>query len=146
MADLGSIGTLRPTRYSNPIDTPPELAVLGRRVHYRHYVATWRMPSYLGYQDAGTVTGNSTQILLIPTQGSLTVNVKDTGANLFRCKVALYYRDTGALVANGLTDVSGNCTFYGLDTTDTGAYMAVAFDPDGGTSYNAAVYDKLTAV
>ncbi len=82
----------------------------------------------------------------LPTEDkSLTGSVDDTGVPVAGCTVRLYYRISGTLARSTRTASDGTFTFAGL-TAEIGAWTAVAFDPAGGTNYNALVYDKLTAI
>jgi hypothetical protein len=60
--------------------------------------------------------------------------------------VRLYLRSTGALLASTTTNSVGYYWFTALDHTDTANFFVVAFDPAGGTQYNAEILDLLTPV
>lgn len=66
------------------------------------------------------------------------------GSPVASCVVRLYDRTTGALVDSTTTDGSGLYAFTGLDP-DSEKYFVLAFDPSGGTQYNIARLDLLTA-
>lgn len=79
----------------------------------------------------------------IGVSGSITGVVKEGITNLNRAVVYLYYRPTGYLIAKVLTDQNGQFQFNGLDVNKND-YFVVALDPDGGTQYNALIYDRVT--
>lgn len=81
-----------------------------------------------------------------PNNGSLSGTVGELGPGLSRCFVRCYYRPTGQLIKTVLTAADGTFNVDGLDPTDTAGYFAVAFDPVGGTQYNALIFDRLTPV
>ncbi|ASK91040.1 hypothetical protein Xtri_02885 [Xanthomonas campestris pv. trichodesmae] len=61
-----------------------------------------------------------------------------------RCRVRLYYRPNGALIASTITDAAGYFRVLNL-MPGVNDYYAVAFDPEAGPMQNALVYDRLTA-
>jgi hypothetical protein len=137
MADLGTI-TCRtavwPLRRSDlPLSSAQAGAVHGvstlKKVFY-HLVPFWASSGLpLAAGVSGTISGV----------------VTDGGTPVSRCVVRLYYRATGAYVRSTFTDSSGAFSFTGLDTADTKAFFCIAFDPEGGTQYNAIIFDRLTA-
>lgn len=59
--------------------------------------------------------------------------------------VRLYYRLTGVLIASAKASAAGTFQFDGIPTASS-EYFIIAFDPDGGVLYNAAIFDRITAV
>ena len=82
----------------------------------------------------------------MPTNGKIAGVVLEGATPVPSCTVRLYDRPTGALLSSEVTGVHGNFLFSGLDETLTTNYFVVAFDPDGGTQYNAIVFDRLSPV
>jgi len=82
----------------------------------------------------------------LPNGGTISGGVTEMGVPLLRCTVRLYFRPTGAFIKSTLTDASGAYSFPGLDPAEVGNFCAVVFDPAGGASYNALIFDKLTPV
>lgn len=155
MADLGAVGVA----YRNPYNTarivfPPEIItrVLPGGVFMpvwtrpalttRSITRMWRAiftPPWWGQRPIGTLPLPDRQI-----EGH--VYQRDTGGNdapINRCRVRLYYRPNGVLVANAISDAAGYFKFTDL-MPDANAYYAVAFDPDGTPVQNALIYDLLT--
>lgn len=149
MADLGAIGLdISGTLLTDVTIAPARPTPITTRIDgvEKKYLAAWRMFAQQAPTYAATiVAASSTDFLATPTDGYISVNVKENNVNRQGWVVNLIYRETGALVGNNRTDNNGNCVFYGLDPTDSEAYCAIAHDPAGGTEYNALVYDKLTA-
>lgn len=79
----------------------------------------------------------------IDVSGTITGSVKEGATAIPYCWVHLYYRPTGERISSTKTDASGNFTFTGLQASQS-LYFAVALDPDGGTTYNALVYDRVS--
>jgi len=59
--------------------------------------------------------------------------------------VRLYYRPNGILIDATRSGAAGVFSFGGLEV-GIGAYYVVAFDPDGGTIYNAQILDRIAPV
>lgn len=78
-----------------------------------------------------------------PALGSIGVTVLEAGIPVRAARVHVHLRSSGALVARGNTNASGQVTFTQLDQTSDNYYV-IAFDPDGGTAYNALIYDRVT--
>lgn len=79
----------------------------------------------------------------IDVSGSITGSVKEGLTAIPYCTVHLYYRPSGERIAGTITDSSGNFTFTGLQAS-VSQYFVVALDPDGGTTYNALIYDRVS--
>lgn len=88
---------------------------------------------------------NANNLAAIGT-GVLSGVVNDSAVPVPRCMVRLYYRPTGVLIRSAFTDAAGAFVFTALDPTDMQNYFVIAFDPAGGTQYNAIIFDRLTAV
>jgi len=82
----------------------------------------------------------------MPTNGKIAGVVLEGVTPQVGSTVRLYDRATGALINSQTTNQWGAFLFDTLDETLSVGYFVVAFDPDGGTQYNALVYDRLTAV
>lgn len=82
----------------------------------------------------------------MPTNGKIAGVVLEGITPQVGSTVRLYDRATGALLNSQTTNQWGAFLFDTLDETLSVGYFVVAFDPDGGTQYNALVYDRLTAV
>jgi hypothetical protein len=93
---------------------------------------------YKWYDQHGVVWSN--------TSGTLSGVVSDNGTPVSHALVRCYYRPGGQLIASTWTASDGSFSFPGLDATDTTAFFVIAFDPDGGTQYNAIIFDRLTPV
>jgi hypothetical protein len=57
-------------------------------------------------------------------------------------KVFAFNRKTGAIAGAVFADEDGSFNMSGVAITSDGV-LVVAIDPDGGTSYNAVVFDKV---
>ncbi len=68
----------------------------------------------------------------------------DVDVPIGRCRVRLYYRPNGALIANAITDAAGHYRFENL-MPEANAYYAVAFDPDSPPAQNSLVLDRLSS-
>lgn len=60
-------------------------------------------------------------------------------------RVDLYHRNTAMCIGTTTTNAFGEFVFQTLPTI-TESLFAIAFDPDGGDTYNALIFDKLTPV
>lgn len=78
--------------------------------------------------------------------GRLSGHVYDGGVVVPYALVRAYYRPTGVLLGALRADAAGYFSFAGLDPSDAEKFYVVAFDPEGGTQYNALVLDRLTPV
>lgn len=78
-----------------------------------------------------------------PRTGIVGVFVREAGTPVEKAYVRLHRRRDGAIAGGGWTDATGYVQFNGLDQT-TDDHYAVALDPDGGTVYNALIYDRVT--
>lgn len=63
---------------------------------------------------------------------------------LYLCRVRLYYRVSGAMIATTITAADGSFRFVDL-MPGAGAYYVVAFDPEGAPVQNALIYDRLAS-
>lgn len=102
-------------------------------------------------QDAGAdsfpvaAQGDPESFLFTPRAGEIEVIVQEAGQPVRNAKVHIHKRSDGRLVARGFTDAAGLVTFTQLNQSSADYYV-VAFDPDGGTSYNALIYDRVTPI
>lgn len=81
----------------------------------------------------------------IDTTGTLSGLVTEGGTGVPFCVVRLYYRPTGQMIAQTHSDSGGLFTFTGLQV-GVADYYVLALDPDGGTQYNAVIFDRLSPV
>ncbi len=84
--------------------------------------------------------------LSTPAAGKIAGVVREGATPVAGAKIHLYYRANGQRVASAYSNQYGAFMFRDLDQTLLENYFIVALDPDGGTQYNAQVYDRLTAV
>ena len=111
MADLGSVGQKLPTGLYSKVGP---VAILGSGA---------QNPSLAGYPVGGTISGN----------------VKISGASAGGVVVRLYYRDNGAIVDQAISNSNGNYSFVGLNTADPKAFYVVFIDPNKDAPYNYTV-------
>jgi hypothetical protein len=78
-----------------------------------------------------------------PRNGAIAIFVREGGDPVDRAYVRVHRRRDGMLAAGGWTNAEGFIEFVGLDQSSDDHYV-VAFDPDGGSVYNALVYDRVT--
>lgn len=79
-------------------------------------------------------------------QGAISgIATYDDDSPAIGAKVFVFDRVGGQLLGNGITDTNGEFSFSRIPTIPSGV-LVVALDPDGGTSYNAIVYDKVVPV
>lgn len=76
--------------------------------------------------------------------GSITGSVTVLGVLAADILVLLYERDSFRPLRSTRTNAAGVFTFSELYPGIK--YFAIAFDPDGGTQYNAIIFDKITPV
>jgi hypothetical protein len=78
----------------------------------------------------------------IPVSGSISGQVQENGTAVVGRKVLLYYRTTGQLINQTVSDSSGNYTFTGLEPS-TSNYFVVGLNllP---LSYDAVIHDTIT--
>lgn len=111
-----------------------------------HLTATGRAYRLKRYARPTLNPSSGVVSLSTPTAGKIAGVVKEGAAPIPAAQVALYYRPNKRLVASQRANQWGVFLFQDLDQTEIDNYFVVAFDPDGGTQYNALVYDRLTAV
>jgi hypothetical protein len=131
MADLGAVGVAVQKVWRRVVAahaSPPSARATSPSK--RTYVVFWD-----GFSRVSTSTA-----------GALTGVVEESGTPIARAMVRVYHRPSGALIRSVLTESDGSFSLPGLDPTDTQNYFAIAFDPTGGTQYNALIFDRLTAV
>lgn len=99
-----------------------------------------KLPTGL-YSKVGPVAilGKGAQFAGYPVNGTISGNVKISGANASGVVVRLYYRDNGALVDQAISNSSGNYSFVGLNTADPKAFYVVFVDPNKDAPYNYTV-------
>lgn len=136
MAALGAIGHHRKTAYRKALSIWAASAAQSTPKHnliaFRRRQNVWRFNDVVGlkYTNIGTLSGH----------------VYEGGVPVQKCIVRVHYRPTGHVIAQTRTDSAGAFAFedVGLDPNHIGSCYCVALDNDGGTSYNAIIYDKLT--
>lgn len=133
MADLGTIGVYSSGVAKATGSATPSTTLLFRQSEYFRVIPLYRTSLTMSEWGSLDATGQIT--------GTVTVS----GTPVPRCRVSCYWREGGTHVATVLTDTSGNYVFPYLDKTSS-SYTVVAYDPPGGTQYNAKVYDYLTPV
>ena len=82
--------------------------------------------------------------ITLAASASLSGSVTDSAVAVPFARVKLYRRALGILIDQQLCDASGAFTFLNLPTTNPQDYFVVAFDPPGGTVYNALILDYLS--
>lgn len=81
----------------------------------------------------------------VDSNGTLSGAVKEAGVAVPYAVVRLYYRPNGILIDQALCDASGLFSFSGIEE-GVSDYYVIALDPDGGTQYNAVIFDRLSPV
>lgn len=140
MTDLGGVASYRVPSYRKQLDiwTATNAVAQARSVrigNFVRWVPVWR----------NGLTG-TIPLLRYRADGVLAGTVTENGTPIPYALVAVYYRPTMQLITAARCDASGNFSVPRLDPADTQAYFVVAFDPDGGTLYNALIYDRVTPV
>lgn len=140
MTDLGGVASYRVPSYRKQLDiwTATNAVAQARSVrigNFVRWVPVWR----------NGLTG-TIPLLRYRADGVLAGTVTENGTPIPYAVVAVYYRPTMQLITAVRCDASGTFSVPRLDPADTQAYFVVAFDPDGGTLYNALIYDRLTPV
>lgn len=99
-----------------------------------------KLPTGL-YSKVGpeAILGKGGPLAGYPVDGTISGNVKISGANAGGVVVRLYYRDNGALVDQAISNSSGNYSFVGLNTADPKAFYVVFVDPNKDAPYNYTV-------
>ena len=99
-----------------------------------------KLPTGL-YSKVGPVAilGKGGPLAGYPVDGTISGNVKISGANAGGVVVRLYHRDNGALVDQAVSNSSGNYSFVGLNTADPKAFYVVFVDPNKDAPYNYTV-------
>lgn len=140
MADLGAVAKtydvlLEEHYLENPAGSyfiqPVELVSCEEENLIEQYVAPWAY--------------DTRSMLSIDATGSLSGKVQVESIDTPNIQVRLYYRPTGQIIKSTFTNSSGVWTFEGLET-GSDDYYVLAVDPDGGTSYNVVVYDRVEAI
>ncbi len=85
------------------------------------------------------------QYLSVPVTGRLDGYVQEAGVPLSRAMVRCFHRDSGLMVGQTFSDAAGYFSFLGLDVSCRDGYFLMAFDPRGGATYNALVFDRMVA-
>lgn len=82
--------------------------------------------------------------VLFRNGGKIAGVVKESGVGVPNAVVRIYYRPSGVFVAGARTASDGTFEVSGFDQDDVGKnFSAIAFDPAGGTQYNAVIFDYL---
>ncbi len=155
MADLGAVGVAYRNSYNTArIVFPPEITrVLPGGV----FMPSWAWPA-LTTKPSGRMWR---AIFTSPWWGQRPIGAlplpdykieghvyqRDTGGNdvpINCCRVRLYYRPNGVLIANAITDATGYFRVLNL-MPESGKYYAVAFDSDSAPMQNALIYDRLSS-
>ena len=93
----------------------------------------------------GGVRFKDTRLQSSATAGTLSGTVKEAGTPVANCVVRVYERASSFFIAETLTNAAGEFTFTGL-RQGVGDYYVIALDPDGGTLYNALIFDRVAPV
>jgi hypothetical protein len=78
--------------------------------------------------------------------GSMSGTVTENGLPVANAVVMAFERFNGLCVARVYSKADGTFVLPTVFTKSDRHYFVVAFDPEGGVSYNALVYDKIQAV
>lgn len=111
-----------------------------------HLTATGRAYRLQRYTRPAVNPSGGSPSLTTPVAGKIVGVVLEGTTPVTYADVGLYYRPNLRLVASQRTDQWGAFAFKDLDQTLLANYFVVALDPDGGTQYNARIYDRLSAV
>ncbi len=103
----------------------------------------------LGYQEISVTGGGSTDAPKPQIAATAIYTLSGTafagGSPItYQAVIDVYWKPTGALVAQCMTDGAGNWTSPSRLLNYSGAYFAICRD-DGRTTYNGEVLDNLTA-
>lgn len=90
--------------------------------------------------------GTAVEWLTNASLGYFTGIVTENGAPVPYAVVVVFDRAVYKPLARVLTNSSGEFTTPSIFDKTAADFFAVAFDPAGGVSYNAIIYDKLQAV
>lgn len=140
MSDQGAIGRSRSiTQYYTTVSFDGTVAITGHarsiaRYHNGHrWWARQVTPGHGSSADPGASMA-----------GYFSGTVTENGSAVSFARVFVFHRKTGICTTATWTDASGNFAATGLDDLDSLNYFVVALDPDGGTQYNAIIFDRLT--
>lgn len=156
MADLGAIGKVVSGRsiVAARIVWPPPVTVIARgavlmpwrnppALTMRAMDRLWRAiltPAWWGSRSIGSLPMPNAYI-----EGHVYQRGEDeVDVPVGKCRVRLYYRPNGVLIANAITNAAGYYRFDNL-MPEANAYYAVAFDPDSDPAQNSLVLDRLSS-
>jgi len=155
MADLGSVGTASKRLsmgYMSISRKPSEVpsgarTVFGRLSHLSGFggAVTTKKSNILTKAtriEAVWALSGIYPYLSTNTRGKIQGKVQQGGVDLPNCRVAIFYRPTGALINGTMSAADGSFTFLNL-IPSISDYFLVAFDPDGGVHQNALIFDKI---
>ncbi len=91
------------------------------------------------------VFGEVKVLIYLDNSGEIRGTVLEGANPVAGARVDLYHRLTRTPIDTQTTDAAGGFAFSYLVRSPE-AFFAVAFDPEGGDSYNALIFDRLTPV
>jgi len=105
--------------------------------------------SLLGTASIRTVpmltSSRNVRRLGVPSAGSFSGSVLETGTPVPNCVVRCYERSSGLPAAEVRTDANGLFVIPGMQRLSDDYYV-IALDPDGGAVYNALIFDRVVPV
>jgi hypothetical protein len=118
----------------------------------RYRYLPWWAVDYRGYfpNDATTLNlpafnnGYTLPSQGISVSGTISGQVQEEGLPVAGKLVRLYYRPTGALIANAISDATGRYTFRGLEPS-ANVYVITAFN-QAPLQYDAVIHDNISAL
>lgn len=99
--------------------------------------------SWLVYTRGALASGS---YIINPTLGYIAGTVTELTVPVANAMVVAYDRRSLLPVAKTFSNADGTFQFKSIFDVAYRDYFVVAFDPEGGTSYNALIYDKVQAV
>ena len=90
-------------------------------------------------------SGEVKVLIYLDNSGEIRGTVLEGANPVAGARVDLYHRLTRTHIDTQTTDAAGGFAFSYLVRSPE-AFFAVAFDPEGGDSYNALIFDRLTPV
>lgn len=140
MADLGTLTTKKGgDRCAPAYKVPGWLSGKAAPISVNHWKKSGRPVPFWTLSPTQPIS------LAVSVAGIISGTVKEGAVAVPYSWVHLYYRPSGEKISSIKTDVAGNFSFSGLEV-DQSKYFVVALDPDGGTVYNALIYDRVVPV
>ena len=135
MADLGTLTVIAASE-----------AEIAKLIFPHMSVTPWEVPDETALRFVPSlVFGEASSLIHLDNSGYIAGTVANNTDWLNGVRVDLYHKPSGTRIGSTVTYSYGDFVFAELVRIPEG-FFAVAFDPAGGESFNALIFDRLTPV